>query len=304
MIINETVGLIAATYTPFLKNGDVDTGVIDQYSSKLKNNGLKGAFICGITGECASLSVDERILIAKEWIKHQNQDFKIYVHVGTNTVKDACILARHAEDIGAFAIAATGPSYFKPSTTKVLVQFMKDVASEAPKTPFYYYHIPSMNQNSVSATEFLNIAISEIPTISGMKYTLEDEMEFQLCRQIGEGKLDILYGRDESLICGLVLGAKGGVGSTYNFMPGLYNSIIMNFNKGLLDEANELQLIAMRVIQLYVKYGGVSVGKVIMNKLGLDLGNPRLPIQCLNEHQEKILVKELDDLHFFSFGLK
>lgn len=304
MILSKTIGLIAAPYTPYSYDGKVNVDVIDEYAVKLKNNGLKGVFICGSTGESASLGLDERILIAGEWLKHQSSDFRIYVHVGTNSIKDACILARHAEENGAFAIAATGPSYFKPDTVMILVQFMKEIAAAASHTPFYYYHIPSMNQNNLPATEFLQIAIKEIPTLSGMKYTHEDAMEFQLCRQIGGGKLDVLYGRDETLICGLVLGAQGGVGSTYNFMPGLYTAIIKHFNKGLLDEANELQLIAMKIIQLYVKYGGVPAGKVIMKRLGLDLGSPRLPLLTLSKQQEKSLLMELEELHFFSYGLK
>ncbi|MEA1878029.1 MAG: dihydrodipicolinate synthase family protein [Bacteroidota bacterium] len=304
MILTKTVGLIAAPYTPYSNDGSVNLDVIDEYAAKLKNNGLRGAFICGSTGESASLSVEERILIAGKWLQHQSSEFRIYVHIGTNSIKDACVLAKHAEENGAFAIAATGPSYFKPGTVMVLVRFMKEIAAAASQTPFYYYHIPGMNQNNLSATEFLHIAMNEIPTLSGLKYTHEDEMEFQLCRQLGDGKLDVLYGRDETLICGLALGARGGVGSTYNFMPGLYTAIIKNFNKGLLDEANELQLISMKVIQLYVKYGGVPAGKVIMKRLGLDLGSPRLPFLGLSKQQEKLLLTELDDLYFFSYALK
>jgi len=304
MIQIKTEGLIAAPYTPFSENGEINTDIIDEYALRLKENGLIGAFVCGSTGESASLSVKERIIITDQWLKHQSSDFRIYVHVGTNSLRDAGVLAKHAENNGAFAIAATGPSYFKPETVDILVKFMKELAAEASNTPFYYYHIPGLNNNYISAVEFLQKALDEIPTLSGMKYTHEDEMEFQLCRQLGDGKLDILYGRDETLICGLALGAVGGVGSTYNFMPGLYFSIIQYFNKGLIIEANELQIIAMRVIQLYVKYGGVPAGKVIMKRLGLDFGLPRLPMLSLNKQQEESLNRELDQLQFFSYALK
>ncbi len=303
MILAKTTGLIAAPYTPFSKKGEVNIPLLDEYAHKLKQNGIRGVSVCSSTGESASLSVDERIKITEQWLKYQNNEFRVYVHVGTNSLKDSEYLASHAEKNGAFAISATGPSYSEPNNVDVLVKFMKSLAAQAPNTPFYYCHIPGLNQNYISAVELLEQALIEIPSLSGM-YAHEDEMEFQLSRQLNEGNLDILYGRDGTLICGLVLGAQGGVGSTYNFMPGLYNGIIQNFSKGLLDEANELQIVAMRIISLYVKYGGVPAGKVIMKRLGLDLGEPRLPIQCLSKQQEENLISELDELYFFSYALK
>ena len=60
----------------------------------------------------------------------------------------------------------------------------------------------------------------------------------------------------------------------------------------------------MKVIELYGKYGGVPAGKVIMKELGLDFGNPRLPIVALSQQQKKDLVRELNALSFFTDGLK
>lgn len=306
MIQSKTIGLIAAPYTPFSLNGEINPEIISLYAARLKANDLKGVFICGSTGETASLTVEERKIIAEKWLEFQDDDFKVFVHVGTNSVKDGAALASHAEEFGAYAIAATGPSYFKPGSVQQLLEFMKEVAAAAPKTPYYYYHIPGLNQNNFSTVEFLNLAFNDIPTLAGMKYTHEDEMEFQLSREVGGGKLDILYGRDETLICGLILGATGGVGSTYNFAPELYYEIIRNFNNGNFKKANELQLISMKLVQIYGKYGacGIPVGKLIMKRLGLDLGSPRLPFSALTRDEEEIVIKALEEISFFSYALK
>ena len=40
-------GLIAAPFTPMLKNGSVNISVIPAYYKMLKANGVTGAFICG-----------------------------------------------------------------------------------------------------------------------------------------------------------------------------------------------------------------------------------------------------------------
>lgn len=293
MLLRETKGLIAAPFTPFDSHGELNVELVEKYAKYLIKKGLKGVFICGSTGESASLTLNERKILAEKWVEFQQPDFKVFVHVGTNSVVEGSELAAHAEEIGAAAIAATGPSYFKPNSVSALVDFMAQIASSAPKTAFYYYHIPGLNQNYLSVEKFLELALDKIPNLSGLKYTHEDEMEFQLCRQLAHGQLDILYGRDETLICSLALGATGAVGSTYNFMPELYYQIIEAFNAGQIAKANELQVLAMRIIKSYVHYRGIAAGKVIMKHLGLDCGKPRLPICALNSQEEQSLMTAL-----------
>jgi len=44
--------------------------------------------------------------------------------------------------------------------------------------------------------------------------------------QFENGKFEMLHGQDETLILGLTLGAKGGVGGTYNHCFSLYRGIV------------------------------------------------------------------------------
>jgi N-acetylneuraminate lyase len=67
---------------------------------------------------------------------------RVVVHVGSNCLADAKALAEQAEELGAVAIAALTPMYFKPKNVEVLVETMKQIAAAAPETPFYYYDIP------------------------------------------------------------------------------------------------------------------------------------------------------------------
>ena len=38
-------GLIAAPFTPMDKRGEINTGLIEQYATKLKKDGVGGAFV-------------------------------------------------------------------------------------------------------------------------------------------------------------------------------------------------------------------------------------------------------------------
>ena len=88
--------------------------------------------------------------------------------------------------------------------------------------------------------ELLKISRKTIPNFSGIKYTHDNFADFKLCTEFFDGEFEIFFGRDESLIDGLKIGAKSAVGSTYNIMAPLYDELIKSFLSEDLNCANEL----------------------------------------------------------------
>jgi N-acetylneuraminate lyase len=290
-------GLIAAPYTPYLPNGEINTEIIADYAKKLKSDGLKGVFICGTTGEGMLLTLEERKTVAEEWVKYNSPDFKVIVHVGTPSTKQSKDLAKHAQKIGAYAIGSMGPIFLQPAKLPELLAFCAELASGAPELPFYYYHIPSVSGVHFSMADFIKLASSQIPNFRGIKFSDSNFMEMQLCLKLDEGKWDILHGFDELLLAGLALGAKGAVGSTYNYMAPLYNQIITDFEKGQIDAAREKQAVSVKVVEVLLRYGGAVVaGKALMKHVGIDCGPCRLPLKNLNEKSYKNLTNEFDSI--------
>src|SRR3954469_24203478 len=98
-------GLIAAPYTPFFSDGSLKLEAVPLYARFLKENHVNAAFICGTTGEFASLSTDERMRLAEAWLKTADHNLRVIIHVGHTVLSDAQLLAKHAVDHGAAAIA-------------------------------------------------------------------------------------------------------------------------------------------------------------------------------------------------------
>src|SRR5690606_14641888 len=113
-------------------------------AKRLVRDGVSGSFVCGTTGESLSLTLDERKAVAEAWRRSAGDRLKVIVHVGHTCQRDAAELARHAAQIGADAVAAMGPSFFRPPGVRELVDWCAGVAAAAGDLPFYYYHIPSM----------------------------------------------------------------------------------------------------------------------------------------------------------------
>jgi N-acetylneuraminate lyase len=300
--INPLLGLISAPYTAFHADGSLDLATIEKQAASFVTNGVTGAFVCGTTGEGVSMTVAERMQVAERWQQvATGSPLRIIVHVGHTTLADACALAAHAEKIGAAGVGCLAPFFFKPSNAGDLALFCAEVAAAAPALPFYYYHIPSMTGVTVPAVDFLRAAVPLIPNLAGVKFTFENLMDFADCTRLDGGRYDIVFGRDEILIAGLALGARGAIGSTYNFMAPIFHEILAAFAQGDLARAQERQAVANTIIHLFIRHGGLAAGKAIMKMIGVDCGPTRLPLRPLGDPEQAQLRRELETAGFFEF---
>lgn len=300
MLKTKIEGLIAAPFTPFHANGDINPGIIPAYYSFLKKNGVSGAFICGSTGEGVSLSFREKVTVLNEWaaLTRDDKDFQLIMFLGGTNLRDCKELAAIAEEAGADAISFTSPFYFRPANTGQLARCCAEVASAAPRTAFYYYHIPVLTGGNYPMIDLLKAVDGQIPNFRGIKYTHEDFMDFLSCLNYADRKYDMLWGRDENMLSSLVLGSKGAVGSTYNYAAPLYHQLIGAYNRGAFEEANALQQKSIDMITLLGKYGGIATGKAYMKLVGIDCGEFRLPVSNMNEELFGAFSKEVAALNF------
>ena len=211
-------GLIAAVHTPMDDDYSVDYEIVARQAEHLVKGGVSGAFVTGTTGECHSLTTEERLNLFNVWGQTEHRsELKFIAHVGHNNLPDAQALVRSARDSGADAISAMAPNFFKPADAQSLCDWFVEMTKPAPELPFYFYDIPAMTGVMVETDAFLNIAKERLPGFVGVKFTNQDYDLLQRCMANASVKADMLLGTDERLIEGLGFGCVGGVGSTYNF---------------------------------------------------------------------------------------
>lgn len=301
----KTIGLIAAVNTPMNADGDVQLDLIERQAEFLAANGVAGVFVCGTTGESLSLTVDERLRIADRWTQVAPEGLKVIVHVGHPCLPASRALAAAAQRGGAAAIGAMPPIFFRPRSVDELVDSCARVAEAAPEIGFYYYHIPSLTGVRFPVAELLGRAAGRIPNLAGVKFTFEDLMDYAECLALDGGRFDCLFGRDEILLSALVLGARGAIGSTYNFAAPLFLRIIDALAAGDLAAAAALQMKAMAMIRAIHRPGPGGPGfKAVMGMIGLDLGPVRPPLVPLTDRQQADLRAELEEIGFFEFCCK
>ncbi len=294
-------GLIAAPFTPFNDRGALNLDKIETLARLYDKNGVAGAFICGSTGEGVALTVEEKKQVAQKWGEVKGDNLKTVLMVGGTCLPEMQALVEHAQAQGIDAISALCPYYFRPANVERLVGFCRQVAMVTPDLPFYYYHIPALTGGDFSMKQFLQLAEEAIPNLAGIKYTHSNLMDFQQCVGFNGGRYTLLWGMDEALLSGLVLGAAGAVGSTYNYAAPLYHQIIQAFEDNDMEAARRLQQKAVEMVEILVKYGGSSAGKAFMKLIGVDCGWFRQPLFSLEAEQLKAMEKELVAIGFFDF---
>ncbi len=293
-------GLIAAPFAPFYPDLSLNLNLIDSFAKSLKAAGASGVFVCGTTGEFASLTIAERMQTAEAWVKAaRKHGLKTVLHVGDNCLAHAIELAAHAERLQADALSAVSPCYFKPDSPKSLVDFWSAIAQAAPSLPFYGYDIPRMTGLNLSAYQLIRQARQSIPNFRGIKFTNPDLAEWQICKALDDGRLNLLFGCDEMLLAAWSLGADGAVGSTYNYLTPLYRKMIAAWQKNDLLTARKGQLESARLASLLHQFGPLPAGKSLLKRIGFDFGVVRPPLRPLSKNEQAAFDEKVDQLRIF-----
>jgi N-acetylneuraminate lyase len=218
------------------------------------------------------------------------------VQVGDNCQENARRMAAHARQIGADAIAAHAPSYFRPADVASLVEFLVPIAAEASELPFYFYDIPATTRVTLPMVPFLELAQARIPNLAGLKYSNTDLVQLQECLRVKGGAYQILFGCDEFLLAGLVLGVHGAIGSTYNYAAPLYRRMVAALQAGDLNAARRCQNQSVDLVRLLSRFGFLAASKYASTLVGIDCGPVRAPLRNLSAGECEQLREGLERL--------
>ncbi|MVM40362.1 dihydrodipicolinate synthetase [Spirosoma sp. HMF3257] len=300
--IPKTEGLVAAPFTPMHADGQLNLDLIPQYAQFLVQNDIKGAFVGGSTGEGVSLSFPEKLELIEAWGKVEEPSLTKIMLVGGTSVEESKLLAQASARAGFQAVAVLAPFYFKPANVELLAQFCIQIGEAAPELGLYFYHIPALTGANLSMIDFLACIDGRLPNFYGIKYTHNDLMDFRQCVQFGNQKYDILWGWDEIYLAAMAMGARGAVGSTFNYAAPLYYELMAAFAAGDLAKARQLQDKSIAIVRILGKYGGIATGKAFMRATGLDCGGFRLPIANIPAEKYPHFLDDLHAIDFFAYA--
>jgi hypothetical protein len=105
-------GVIPPVITAFDKEGRFDESAQRDIIKFLKSK-VNGFYPVGTYGSGPLMDVEERKKVAEVIVDEVNGDVPVMIHIGSASTAQAVDLARHAESIGADAVGAIPPYYYK-----------------------------------------------------------------------------------------------------------------------------------------------------------------------------------------------
>ncbi len=290
-------GVYSALFSVYDENLDVKKGTVKKMVDYHLDNGLKGFYVGGATGECVVLPSKTRKQMLEATVEANNGRGQIIAHIGAGHFDETMDLLEHANNLDIQAVSSLPPSLMGYYSVNEILEYYKTLAKKS-KHPVYAYINPFV-ASAVSAN-LVGFAkeLSNIENVAGLKMSIADYYAFEkITASVGD-KFDILNGPDECMICGLSVGADGAIGTTYNIVPKLAVEIYDKF------KANDMAgaLIAQRKLNQVV---GVALGlnisrwKDIMGVMGFDMGYTAYPARLQTEEEKSKLKEDLDKIGFF-----
>ena len=217
----------------------------------------------------------------------------VIAHIAAPATRDSIELARHAEKLGVDAIAMV-PGFYYGLKVPVVRKYWQDVLDATDAVPMFIYNIPGTTNGFNLSVELLTEML-QTGRVAGVKNSSGAVQDILRFRMAGGEDMAIFNGPDEQYLAGRMMGASGGIGGTYGFMPELFMKLETLIRNKDMERAAALQKEISGLIYEIVKTGSLyAAAKEVLRLRGMELGDVRAPFLPLDENGNAI-VREVYD---------
>ncbi len=269
-------GILPALVTPLGPDGELNQPVLARLVEHLYGKDIDGLYVGGNTGEGRDLPADTREKLVETVLSHTPAGKTTMVHVGAYRLEETLRLARHAEKAGATAISSLppGPQYGFAETR----QWYRMIGQSS-SLPLVVYHFPALSP-ALKLEEMEELL--HLPGVAGVKFT---SFDLYTMRQLKQSGRTVYNGHDEVLAAGLLMGADGGIGSTYNLMAELFVDLYRKAEQRQWDIAVVVQDRINRLIRILLGYPLIPAIKQVLAWQGFDCGQAVAPRRALTAEE-------------------
>ena len=244
-------GVMAALLTPFDGQQKLDKESLRRLVRFNQRQGVDGLYVGGSTGEAFVQSGTERQEVLEIVAEEAKGKMTLIAHVGCVSTLESQQLARAAVGYGYDAVSAVTPFYYPFSFEEHCAHYQAIIES-ADGLPMVVYNIPALSGVKLTLDQ-INTLVT-LPGVGALKQTSGDLFQMEQIRR-AHPDLVLYNGYDEIFASGLLAGADGGIGSTYNIMGWRYQGMVAALKVGDVAKAQQLQCECNKVIDLLIKTG-------------------------------------------------
>ena len=287
-------GMYAALLTALTDDGDFSPERQRDLDAYVLRQGLTGLYVGGSSGESGLLEsaalLEQQAVVAED---AKGSDATLIAHVGLPSLTASIALARQAKTLGYHALSALPPHSYPFSDAEIL-GYYKALAT-ATDLPLIVYEVPVRTGRPLPIE--LLVQLLDLPNVAGIKFTSTDLFKLSRLRLLRPDSV-YYFGFDEVWLAGGILGADGGIGTTYSLIGRLYVALNEALREGDMARAQELQQVSAEFVVALLDVGVIPGMKAGLRVIGVDCGPARLPMASPVDDADARMAKLLADPRF------
>ncbi len=267
--------VLTAMITPFTTDGALNIDEAVRLAKWLENNGNDGLVVSGTTGESSTLTDAEKLELWDAVIKAVS--IPVIAGSGSNDTAHSVHLTKEVTALGAAGILAVGPYYNRPSQAGLVAHIT--AMAGATHLPVVVYDIPVRTGRKISTASLAKLA-NEVKNVRALKDAAGAPAETANLMSMVPAGFELYSGDDGLTLAFLAYGGAGVIGVATHWSAPEHQRMITSFKKGDVAEARRMNDI---LLESYAFETGDDnpnpiPSKVMMNHLGFDVGECRLPM--------------------------
>lgn len=267
-------GCGTALVTPFTTAGALDEDAVRRLARRQIEAGVHFLVPCGTTGECPTLSGDERVRVVRAVVDEAAGRLPVLAGAGGYNTEEVIHAARAMQAAGADGLLSVTPYYNKP-TQEGLFRHYQAIA-EAVDLPIVVYNVPGRTGCNVEPATLRRLA--SIPGIVGVKEASGNMFQIvEICRAVPEDFI-VLSGDDALTLPVMSVGGRGVISVASNEVPSEMAGLVEAAESGRYLDARAMHSRLLPLMQVnFVEANPIPV-KAAMGMMGLLSESYRLPL--------------------------
>jgi 4-hydroxy-tetrahydrodipicolinate synthase len=278
---------LCAMITPFTSDGDLDLDTAGKHAAGLVADGCDGLVLSGTTGESPTTTDAEKTALLRAVREAVGDGVPLVAGVGSADTRHTVQLAQQAEKAGADGLLVVTPYYSRPPQAAVEAHFGR--VADATGIPLMLYDIPGRTGTRIEPATLLRLA--EHPRIVAVKDARGDLPHG--VKALATTDLAYYSGDDPMNLPWLAVGAAGFVSVTGHVVADQLRALHAAFEAGDHARAREINTALLPVSRAMDRVGGVVFAKAALRLVGLDVGEPRLPLPPADDTQMRAIAADL-----------
>ena len=282
--------VVTAMVTPFNNDGSLNLDGARRLAKWLQDNGNDGLVVAGTTGESPVLTDDERLSLFAAVAEAVT--IPVIAGTGTNDTAHSVHMTKEATKLGVAGILAVTPYYNRPPQSGI-EGHMRAMAA-ATNLPVVVYDIPVRTGRKIATSLILKLA-NEVSNIVALKDAAGNPAESAVLMSQAPAGFELYSGDDGLTLPFMAIGGSGVIGVATHWTGQDHQEMFALWEKGDVDGARRVNA---RMLESFAFETGDDnpnplPSKVMMNVLGLQVGEARLPMgpppAGLEERAKKVL---------------